>query len=193
MAFFSGAGQGSARKLNLADAAGQPVHQRRVELLALGDALHVVGELEHGVERDDALRFQDADDLLRHLLAGLGIAGSRSAGQQVHQPLVGIGGAGRCRPEAAPASSSFTPLRPASNSSRSLRIWQERAGDAGEHRVGLAFRNGLLPDQDLPQADQRLEGACHVREEQRVLEAIDALNRIQVLVDGFVADGCAIR
>jgi len=82
------AAQGSARKQNLADPAGHPVYQRRVQLLAMGNTLHVIGELEHNVERNDALRFQDADDLPRHLLPRIGIAGFRRPGQQVHQTLV---------------------------------------------------------------------------------------------------------
>ncbi len=75
-------GEGGARQLNFADAAGEFVDQFGIELLALGDGFEVIGELEQGIERDDALRFEDAHEVLDHLLVRFGIGGDcRPAGR----------------------------------------------------------------------------------------------------------------
>ena len=49
------------------------VHQRDIQLFAFGQGLEVVGEIEQGIERDDALRLQDALDLLRRFLARVAV------------------------------------------------------------------------------------------------------------------------
>jgi hypothetical protein len=38
----------------------------------------VIGELEQGIQRDDALRFEDAHQVLHHLFMGFGIGSRRT-------------------------------------------------------------------------------------------------------------------
>ena len=80
--------QGGARQLDLGDARGQPVHQRGIQLSAAREALQVVRQLEDVVERNDALRFENADHLLHHLGVGFDVAGVGRAGQQVDHAVL---------------------------------------------------------------------------------------------------------
>ncbi len=66
-------------------------------------------------------------------------------------------------------SSSFTPLRPGIEQLAIAANLGEAAHDPGEDRVGLGFGNTLLPHENLPQADQRLEGAGEIGAQRRIL------------------------
>ena len=61
----------------------------------------------------------------------------------------------------------------------------EAADDAGEDGIGLRFGNALLPHQDLPETDQRLEGAGQVGVERRILHFGDGGHLIEEQDDGW--------
>ncbi|MEI9975414.1 MAG: hypothetical protein WDO73_27105 [Ignavibacteriota bacterium] len=72
MAFLLGAGERGALGGNLAEGGRETVRQRGVQLL-LRQGLEIVGEIEQGVERNNALRFQNAQHFLGQLLARIRI------------------------------------------------------------------------------------------------------------------------
>src|SRR5262249_44088285 len=60
--------------------------------------------------------------------------------------------------------------------------------NAGEYRVRLIVRYGLLPHENLPQSDQRLERSRHIGALQRIADFVDRLDRFEELQDGLIAD-----
>ena len=68
MAFFSIAAQGRARQLDFGDARSQLATSAVFSFSPLADALQVVGQIEERVERDQALRLEDPDHVLDHLV-----------------------------------------------------------------------------------------------------------------------------
>ena len=68
----------------------------------------------------------------------------------------------------------------------------KRAGDGGKYGVGLVLRKGLLADEDLPQAHQRLERAGGVGTESRLVNLVEGFHRVEELHDGLVADGARL-
>ena len=173
-------GERGARQLDFADAAGQFVDQLGVELLSLGHGLDVIGELEQGIQRDDALRFQDAHQVLHHLVVGFGIGGI--AGQQVQHLAVRVAD-GRVG-----AEQQLHAVAPRIEEFAIAAHRGEAADDAGEHGIGLRVGNALLPHQDLPETDQRLEGAGQVGVQRLVLHLADGRHLIQEQNDGLFRD-----
>ena len=137
-------GERGPRQLNFADLAGQFVDQLGIELLTLGNSLHVIGESEQGIQGDRALRTKDAQQVLHHLFVDFGIR--RITSQQVDHPGVRVAHGRRdSEQQLHPIASGIEQLAIAAHS-------VEATHDAGEQGIGLRTRNTLLPNQDLPQA-----------------------------------------
>ena len=69
----------------------------------------------------------------------------------------------------------------------------EAADDA--EKVASAWAAGMrsLANEDLPQRDQRLERAGHVRAEQRIADLGDRFGGVEELADRLIGERCPIR
>ena len=176
--------EGRPRELDLADAAGQLGDQRRVELFALGHGFDVVGQLEEGIQGNDALRIQDALQVLRDMLAGVGVFRGRRSRQQLDQPFLRLGGKSR----GAAASRARTAAAAGIEQIALIAKLREGAGNRSEHSIGLGVWYSALAHQDLPQTDQRLEGSQRIGAPQLVVDLADRLGGVQEVQDGGVAE-----
>ena len=79
--------QRRARKLDLGNTRSGSVDKRRVDLFAFGQALEMLHQLEDCRKRYKALRLEDANHVLDHLLMGIRALGSRTRKQVDHAIL----------------------------------------------------------------------------------------------------------
>jgi hypothetical protein len=153
----------------------QPRGELRVQLVALRDALQIVGQVEQQIDRKQLLAaFEDALSFLHQL--GRAIR---------NRPFGGRRPAGSIRSCAEPPGN--VPVRPAAASRRPARIEQiasflNAANGAEPNSVSsspLSGRNTALAAEDLPEPGQPLHGARSRPGGMRIVDLVDGFRGVE--------------